>query len=282
MGNILVVGSLCLDYYYLGENDSPLPFPGGKGGNQAVVAKRLGAEVTLAAIVGKDPAGEFLLQNLEKDNIPTTMVLKKEASSTGHCEIQLAAQGQNVIRGFPGANLLWEPEDLERLLPLLLKADCLMLQFEIPLDYVWSLLDSAQTLGKLVILNMGPPRQTPIPLLGENTYVVLNAQEAQFYTSIPIIDLDTAKRVATVLRKKANHVIITLGQHGALVATGRETHHVPTPDVETIDPTGAGDTFCAALAVSLLRGNCLLAAARFACKKAALATTALGAQSASP
>lgn len=279
---VLVAGSLCLDYYQLGESSSPLLFPGGKGGNQAVAAKRLGADVTLVAKVGSDPAAAFLLENLELESIPTSKIDRKEGLSTGYCEIQLTADGQNIIRGFPGANLHWQEEDLASLLSLLPQMDCLLLQFEIPLGIVWRLLEAAEALGKLVILNMGPPRHTRLPQMSDNTYLVVNAREAEFYTKIAIVDLASAKRAAAVLKKTAPHVIITLGEDGALVATGDDMHHIPAPQEAALDPTGAGDTFCATLAVSLINGDSLLMAVRHATHAAALTTTALGAQSISP
>ncbi len=91
-----------------------------------------------------------------------------------------------------------------------------------------------------------------------------------------------AQRAARELRKSAAHVVVTLGADGALVATGGKIEHLPALQVEAVDPIGAGDTFCAALAVSILEGNSLLLAARFASQAAAHATEAIGAQSTSP
>ena len=279
MAKILVVGSLCLDYYDLGEGRPPLPFPGGKGGNQAVAAKRLGADVTLVAKVGQDSRGEFLLQNLEKEDLCTHFIEKKADLPTGYCQIQLATQ---KIHGFPGANLSWEAEDLAAILPLLCEVDCILLQFEIPPDFVYKLLEVAQALGKLVILNPAPPRQTQLPHLSLNTYLVTNRKEAHYYAQIPPGSLAMAQRAARELRKSAAHVAVTLGADGALVATGGKIEHLPALQVEAVDPIGAGDTFCAVLAVSLLEGNSLLLAARFASQAAAHATEAIGAQSTSP
>lgn len=277
----MVVGSLCLDYYYLEEDCSPLPFPGGKGGNQAVAAKRLGADVSLAAKVGEDRQGKFLLKQLQKEGLATELIEKKKGLATGWCRIQVK-DGEHTICGFPGANLSWQQKDLDLLLPRLSEADCLLLQFEIPPAFVWQLLEFAQALGILVILNPAPPRETAFPTLGKNTYLVVNQKEAHFYSQIPCRNLAAAKKAASSLSKLGGQVVITLGKEGALAATEKSMVHVPAPEVEATDTVGAGDTFCAAMAVSLLEGKPLLSAVRFATEAAARATTALGAQSASP
>ncbi|NLC47497.1 MAG: ribokinase [Firmicutes bacterium] len=278
MCKILVAGSLCVDYYYPAGRDIPLIFPGGKGGNQAVAAKRLGADVWLFAVVGADEGGAFLLQHLKKEGISTDTVFQKPHLNTGYCLIRLSADGEGNIQGYPGANLHWGQAEWEKVLPLLKKADCLLLQLEIPLPFVWKLLHAAEALGKMVILNLGPPRRTELPQLGEKTFLVLNAQEAGFHTQIFPEDFASAKKAASILRKKAHHVVITLGSRGALLATEGDYWHLEAPKKEVVDTTGAGDAFCAALAVALLREETLQEAASFACRAAAEATTVLGTQ----
>jgi ribokinase len=233
-------------------------------------------------MIGEDPEGEFLLRHLEKQGLSTVNIHKKAGARTGRCAIKLTAAGEARIHGYPGANLLWEQKDWQRTLQLLEQADCLLVQLEIPPKFVLELLAVAQDWNKLTILNLGPPRKIELPALTDKTYLVLNAQEAYFYTGIFPGDSAAAQRAATVLGQKAKHVIITLASQGAFLASADSFHLIPAPHREVADSTGAGDVFCAALAVALLRGASAKEATGFACKTASVAVTGLGAQSVNP
>src|SRR5258706_14640299 len=106
MPDILVVGSLNADlvvraprFPQPGETISGEDLqviPGGKGANQAVAAARLGASVSMLGRVGKDNFGDFLLDNLQSNNVDTKLV-QRDAASTGTAIIVVDSNGQNSI-----------------------------------------------------------------------------------------------------------------------------------------------------------------------------------------
>ncbi len=95
------------------------------------------------------------------------------------------------------------------------------------------------------------------------------------------VDLDALAAQAAGL-DGSGAVVVTLGADGALVVTGDDAEHVPSPRVDAVDATAAGDAFCGALADALARGESLVAAARWAVAAGAAAATRPGAQSSLP
>src|SRR5262249_3857227 len=87
---------------------------GGKGANQAVMAARLGANVTMVTRVGKDAFGEQTLANFRREGIDTTFVLVDEKRPTGVASIVVDANAQNAIIVIPGANEQLSPQDVRR------------------------------------------------------------------------------------------------------------------------------------------------------------------------
>ncbi|MCC9311125.1 ribokinase [Kitasatospora sp. RB6PN24] len=96
----------------------------------------------------------------------------------------------------------------------------------------------------------------------------------------------TGSALAELVRQAAalpcDRVVVTLGAAGALVREGSAIELIPAPTTQAVDTTGAGDTFCGALAVALAEGRSLVAAARFAARAAALSVTRTGARTAMP
>ena len=144
--SILVVGSLNADFVVhvarfpvpgetlRGENFAVMP--GGKGGNQACAAARLGGSVILAGQVGNDSHGEWLRRSLEETGVDTHLVATDDSVGTGVALITIAADGENHIVLAPGANGTFGPERLAAVIPLLRSAGVVLLQLELPTDTV--------------------------------------------------------------------------------------------------------------------------------------------------
>src|SRR5210317_1255698 len=81
-------------------------FPGGKGANQALAAKRLGADVKLIACVGDDAAADEALALLQKDDVDLSGCRRIGGAATGTALIAVSAAGENQIVVAPGANRL--------------------------------------------------------------------------------------------------------------------------------------------------------------------------------
>ncbi|MFJ3526992.1 ribokinase [Streptomyces sp. NPDC090132] len=255
--------------------------PGGKGANQAVAAARLGARTALLARVGDDAHGRLLLESQCSAGVDTTGVLVGGAP-TGVALITVDPTGDNSIVVSPGANARLTPADIRAAASLLSAAQVVSVQLEIPLETV---VETARVLpaGTRLVLNPSPPAPLPAEVLAACDPLVVNEHEAR---SILGQDAGTTPeswaRALTALGPRS--VVITLGAGGALAADTRtgECVRVPSPEVDAVDTTGAGDAFTAALAWRLGLGEALPVATALAVRVGAAAVTRQGAQASFP
>jgi len=259
---------------------------GGKGANQAVAAARLGAEVTLVAAVGDDADGEGICERLGAAGLDLTGVRRLDGVPSGVALIQVRGDGENTVTVSAGANARLEltPESARAVGG----AHAVLLQLEAP---VGAALAAARTATGLVVLNAAP---LPSPgsaaagelggLLAEVDVLVVNEGEATGLlppggTAADGPDGDRWVAVARALRDLGpSTVVVTLGADGAVAVDDAGAHRVEAFEVAAVDAVGAGDAFCAELAVSLAAGRDLAAAVHRACAAGALATTGEGAQ----
>jgi ribokinase len=288
MTRVLVVGSANVDYTVA---LSRLPRPGetvtggtllvnhgGKGANQALAARRLGADVRLIACVGEDAAGRGIRDALGAEGVDVGGIVGTSEAATGTALIVVDAEGRNQIAVAPGANqelgveaVACRPADFQW-------ADVLVCQLETPLATVRWALDEARRQGVTTILNPAPVPDAPIDLWPLVDYLTPNEGEAARLSG-QASAADAARRLRDY---GVGTVMVTLGGEGALCLTEREAFHVPGFAVDVVDTTAAGDTFNAALAVALGERASLDAALRFANGAAALACTRRGAQPSLP
>lgn len=293
---VVVVGSVNLDLVSRGKK-IPAPgetvtgtsfrtFHGGKGANQAVAVARLGHPVSMVAKVGDDDFGRQLREGLKAANVNTRSVGVAEGVSSGVALISVDARGQNSITVVPGANGKLLPEDLERALPSFRKAGIILAQLEIPLETVEHLCEIAQRLGVPLMLDPAPARALPAKLLSRVTYLTPNETETcTLCGKEPArMSMATVASCAETLRERgARNVIVKLGARGAYIAAEDGTRRsVSSFKVQVVDSTAAGDAFNGGLAVALMRGMPLAAAARYATAVGAMSVTKAGAQPAMP
>ena len=252
---------------------------GGKGANQAVAAHLCGADVFMVARVGSDLFGPATIENFKKIGIDTTYVKQVEGVSSGVAPIFVEPNGQNRILVVKGANDELKPEDVEAAAGMLRTADCIVLQFEIPLETVYYTIAFARKHGIRCIVNPAPAQPIDMKALAGLDYFVPNETEAETITSLPVRNLDDAKRCAgKLLECGMRRVIFTLGAKGSLLA-GRDSMDYVSPfSVTSIDSTGAGDAFIGSFAVFLAEGATEQEAVRKANLYAALSTTGIGTQ----
>ncbi|MDN3293841.1 ribokinase [Streptomyces ficellus] len=255
--------------------------PGGKGANQAVAAARLGARTALLARVGDDAHGRLLLASQDAAGVDTDGVLVGGAP-TGVALITVDPSGDNSIVVSPGANARLTPEDVRAAGDLISRSRVVSAQLEIPLETVTEVVRTLPA-GTRFVLNPSPPAPLPAEVLAACDPLVLNEHEAAFILGDTPGDAPEDWSRA-LLRLGPRSVVITLGAQGALVAEGRTDTvvRVPSPRVDAVDTTGAGDAFTAALAWRLGLGDELPAAAAFAVRVGAVAVTRRGAQDSFP
>jgi ribokinase len=252
---------------------------GGKGANQAVAARLCGADVFMVARVGSDLFGPATIDNFKRLGIDTSHVKQVEGLSSGVAPIFVDPDGQNRILVVKGANDALKPADVDRAAEMLKAADCIVLQFEIPLETVYYTVAFARKHGIRCILNPAPAQAVNINELTGLDYFVPNESEAETITGIKVESLDEANRCAdSLLQHAIRRVIITLGSKGSLLAGRDFSEHVPAFTVKSLDSTGAGDAFIGSFAVFLAEGVAELEAVRRANLYAALSTTGVGTQ----
>jgi ribokinase len=187
--------------------------------------------------------------------------------------------GQNRILVVKGANDEIKPADVDVAADMLKSADCIVLQFEIPVETVYYTVAFARKHGIRCILNPAPAQPVDISELEGLDYFVPNESEAETITSIPAKTVDDARRCSEKLVQGGiRRVIITLGANGSLLATSGGYEHVPAFAVKSVDSTGAGDAFIGSFAVFLGEGVPEKEALRRANLYAALSTTGVGTQ----
>jgi len=252
---------------------------GGKGANQAVAARLCGADVFMVARVGSDLFGPATIDNFKRLGIDTSHVKQVEGWSSGVAPIFVDPDGQNRILVVKGANDALKPADVDRAAETLKAADCIVLQFEIPLETVYYTVAFARKNGIRCILNPAPGQPVEMRELTGLDYFVPNESEAETITGIAVRSLDDAKGCAEKLtRDGIRRVIITLGSKGSLLAGRELSEHLSAFPVRSIDSTGAGDAFIGSFAVFLAEGVPEQEAVRRANLYAALSTTGVGTQ----
>ncbi|HEY3973556.1 MAG TPA: ribokinase [Candidatus Sulfotelmatobacter sp.] len=252
---------------------------GGKGANQAVAARLCGAEVFMVARVGSDLFGPATIENFRKQGIDPTHVKQVEGLSSGVAPIFVERNGQNRILVVKGANDALKPADVDAAAETLKTADCIVLQFEIPVETVFYTVAFARKHGIRCIVNPAPAQPIDIAALKDLDYFVPNETEAETITGLPVKTVDDAKKCAEKLVDGGiRRVIITLGANGSLLASCDGCEHVPPFAVSSVDSTGAGDAFIGSFAVFLGEGVAEKEAVRRANLYAGLSTTGVGTQ----
>ncbi|WP_281278269.1 ribokinase [Paraburkholderia dinghuensis] len=294
-GSVAVVGSLNMDLVVRAPR---LPHPGetlagsafaqvagGKGGNQAVAAARLGAQVAMIGCTGADANGTVLRAGLAAEDVDCSALETSPQAPTGVALIVVDEASQNAIVIVAGSNGEVTPDTIARHEAVLAQADVVVCQLETPYDAVHAALTVAKRLGKTTILNPAPATgPLPAEWLPLADYLVPNELEAAALTGLPASTPEDAGRAATALRSRgACNVIVTLGAQGVCALLGDSPPALwPAPRVAAIDTTAAGDTFIGALAARLAAGVAAPEAVHFALRAASISVTRAGAQPSIP
>jgi ribokinase len=252
---------------------------GGKGSNQAVAARLCGAEVFMVARVGSDLFGPATIENFRKQRIDTNHVKQVEGLSSGVAPIFVEPNGQNRILVIKGANDALKPADVDSAAEMLKAADCIVLQFEIPLETVYYTIQFARRHGIRCILNPAPAQPVDLEALKDLDYFVPNESEAETITGQPVKNIADAKKCAEKLVAAGiRRVIITLGANGSFLAGRDDSQHIRPFAVNSVDSSGAGDAFIGSFAAFLAEEVPEKEAVRRANLYAALSTTGVGTQ----
>jgi ribokinase len=308
-GRVIVVGSVNVDLVATvarlpapGETVTGGTFaqhPGGKGGNQATAAARVGADVSFVGAVGDDPLGAGARASLGAEGVDVAELATVDAS-TGVALILVDAAGENLIAVASGANGRITPAAVTAALERLgtIASDVVVVGNEIPADAVLAALDGARRRGATTILNPAPASGIEAAHLALADLLVPNRVELAGLAGTDATerrsdDETVVEGARTLLAREAGEageaggvrvgVIVTLGQRGAVVVRrDAEPLWIAAPSVTAVDTVGAGDTFVGALAAALADGGTVEDAALRAVLAASFSTTRPGARGGMP
>ena len=289
MKKIVVLGSMNMDLTILAD---PFPgkgetvtgsgyaeIPGGKGANQAVAAGRMGADISFISAYGNDGFGSTLINELMKSNVNTDNIMRMD-THTGIALIVREADGDNRIILAAGANGQIVPSRIETLKSVIVEADLLLLQLEIPLETVEYSASLAKKSGTTVILDPAPAVKLSDELLSNVDYLLPNEHELDLV--LGGVSGSLAEKAAILINKGVGKVILTEGDKGVTIVSNNQEIKIEAPKMNAVDTTAAGDTFTGAFAYGLAKDWEMKRAAQFAVKAASLSVTKVGAQSSIP
>ncbi len=252
---------------------------GGKGANQALAAARLGSAVAMIGAVGDDDQGRGLISALAAEGVDTSGVISRAGSPTGLAVITVDDQAENTIVVSPGANQSLTPDDVEANAETVISASVLLVQLEVPVETV----QAAIALAKgTVCLNPAPFQPLPSVLLEAVDVLIPNRSELAGLAGG--VEPETTEEVIAAAESLRfdGAVAVTLGAEGSVLVQDGRVDLLHAPEVSAVDPTGAGDAFCGALASGLAAGADLRSAVRRASLAGAIAATRPGAQPSLP
>jgi ribokinase len=257
---------------------------GGKGANQAVAARRLGAQVRFVACVGDDASGRDIRAALRAEGIGVDGMMVTGEAATGTALIVVDGEGRNQIAVAPGANWRLSVEHVRSRADDFAWAQVVLCQLETPLETLELALGEARRRGLVTVLNPAPVREGMSDDVWRRVdYLTPNEGEAARLSGVPVQDARAAGAAGRALRDRGvGTVIVTLGAQGSVACTAQEDIRTAAFPVDAVDTTAAGDAFNGALGTALGGGDTLPNALRFASAAAALACTRRGAQPSLP
>ena len=261
---LLVIGSLNMD---LVADTSVFPKPGetvfgdsfatvcgGKGGNQAIAAAKLGADVTMIAGIGNDVFGSALKKNLEECSVKTDGVTEFKGVSSGIATI-IVSGGENRIILNKGSNYSLTPEIIDDYKNLIAECDALLFQFEIPMETVIYAASLGKAMGKKILVNPAPICEIPKDLLNLTDLLIPNEHEAAGILGYEVNEKNCKQAANDLLKLGCSEAIITMGGFGSVYANGKETLHCGIFKTSVADTTAAGDSFTASFNLARSEGK---------------------------
>ena len=287
MSKITVIGSFVMDnvakmvkFPQAGETilgESLELFPGGKGINQCVSVARLGGDVEMIGMLGKDGNGDVFRKIMKEDGIKAENVFSCD-KPTAVAQVQINADGQNRICVIPSANFEFGFDELDKVDSVIKNTELVILQLELRLDVTKEIIRRAHGYGVKVLLNPAPAVKLEKEILGMVDYITPNETELSILTGLPTeTDEEVIVAAKELLSFGTKTIIATLGSRGALIATNENIEIVSGYKVKAVDTVAAGDSFNGAFAVALTEGKTLQEAVKFANAMGALTVTEKGA-----
>ena len=302
MGSIIMDVSIkCKEFPLVGETVYTPYFyeisPGGKGGNQATAAARMGGNVRILGRISDDTYGNELKINMQKNDWPKNQWLPEEVGTrssklridsnekSGVAFVWINEAGDNRIICSPAVNKKLSIEDIDNGLVDFEAGDILLATLESDLELLKYTFEKVKEKSGIIILDPSADKknETYLSIMGMVDIIKPNEIEAEMLTGITINDEDEAKKALEVLNKMGiKYPIISLGAKGIVYMKNNKVFHEQGIPVNAIDTTAAGDTFIGTLACEISKRKNLDDAVKIANKAAAICVQRMGAQKAIP
>jgi ribokinase len=286
MGRVVVVGSYNVGFWVMGPS-LPAPGqtvlghtfgtgPGGKGSNQAIGLRRLGADVTFVVKLGNDRFADDARQLFGSEGLLGDGILEAD-THTGTGLIMIDDDGANMISVASGANAFLTPEDLDTLPGLFEGASHLLCQLECPPELFAAAAVRAHAAGVATVLNPAPAVPLDDATLELVDLLTPNQTELAVLAGLRTDDDDGIEAASrSLLERGVGRVLVTLGERGALLVESEGASAFAARSVRAVDTTGAGDAFNAGLVAGLAEGRALEDAIELGLRAGAYCVTRLG------
>ena len=260
--------------------------PGGKGSNQAVAARRAGAEIMFITKIGKDTFGDIAMKLYADEGINSEFIWEIPNIATGAAGIMVNEKtGDNSIIVVPGVADTLVPDDLDEAESGIAECAFFMASLEVPIPVMQRGLEIAKRNNVPTILNPAPAVTLPDEVYGLCDYFTPNETEASFLAGIPVDTKEQASEAAQIfIDRGVKTAVITLGENGVYVQNSNLSQHIPAFNMgnKVIETTGAGDAFNGGFAYAMAEGIPLTEAVRYGSATAAISVTRLGTAPAMP
>lgn len=293
MSRVLVVGSLNMDMTARVEKLPELGATimandfykscGGKGANQAIAMSKLGLDVSMIGMVGRDDDGEELIKNLIDNGINNKVIYSNV--TTGKAIITVDVKGDNNIIVIPGANFELNRDSIEKsLISELEVSDGVLLQNEIPMDTIEYVLEKARDMAKITYFNPAPATKLNDKVLSLVDYLIVNETELKVVLGVDSEVLGYELEIEKIKKEKGiKNILLTLGSKGSCLFNEKgEVEKCDAFKVKAIDTTAAGDSFLGAFISKTLNGESIKESLKYASATSAIVVTRIGAQDSIP
>jgi ribokinase len=259
---------------------------GGKAGNVARMACRMGAPAMLLARTGRDAFARFAVEALDREGVDTRFVRRAADAAPGIALVTVGPGGAKTMVCAENANMHWEAEDVvatRAVMQKLAAGTVVVAELGVPVDVVREVLTLARGRGACVVLDPAPGERMHEDLYALCDCLTPDQHEAEVLAGFALRGVADARRAALLFTERgAREALVRLEGGGCVAAGGGEARVYMPPRVEPQDKSGAGDAFAGALAVALQEGASMDRAVRIAVAASAAAVARYGGQSAYP
>jgi ribokinase len=288
--SVCILGIFVADLTFVAPGDLPRPGetvlgkdfrigPGGKGSNQAIAARRAGAEVVLIAKIGNDTFGNMAHELYATEGVSDNALIESKTQPTGAAGIFVSENsGENTIIVTPAAAGAITVSEVEAAAEDIAASSVFLTQFEVPLTVAEIGLRLAHEARVLTILNPAPAATVAPALWPFVDIATPNQSEAEALSGQSVRGPEDAGVAARFfLDQGVGAVAITLGADGAYLMSDTHAEHIPALHAGAIvETTGAGDSFNGAMAAALAEGQPLRDAVRLGNAAGAISITRAG------